>query len=123
MQPISEPEKLEKTPSQSLYSSARPITVTLRETTKRKLDELEQFDIIQKIQVNSPYEWCSNLHKIPKKNGDVRLTIDPRELNKVIRREFHPMSTIEAIATRVHGSKMISTLDANLGYFQLACTT
>ena len=30
------------------------------------------------------------------------------------------MSTIEDIATRVHGSKMFSTLDANMGYFQLA---
>ena len=98
----------------------RPIPVALREATKRKLDELEQLDIIQKIPVNAPYEWCSNLHVVPKKNGDVRLTIDPGELNKVIRREFHPMSTIEDIATRVHGSKMFSTLDANMGYFQLA---
>ena len=70
--------------------------------------------------MNAPYEWCSNLHVVPKKNRDVRLTIDPRELNKVIRREFHPMSTIEDIATRVHGSKMFSTLDANMVYFQLA---
>ena len=30
------------------------------------------------------------------------------------------MSTIEDIATRVHGSKMFSTLDTNMGYFQLA---
>ena len=66
------------------------------------------------------YEWCSNLHVVPKKNGDVRLIIDHRKLIKVIRREFHPMSTIEDIATRVNGSKMFSTLDASMGYFQLA---
>ena len=30
------------------------------------------------------------------------------------------MSTIENVATRVHGSKMFNTLDANMGYFQLA---
>ena len=70
--------------------------------------------------MNVPYEWCSNLHVVLKKNGDVRLTLDPRELNKVFRREFHPMSTIEDIATRVHESKMFSSLDANMGYFQLA---
>ena len=57
---------------------ARPIPVALREATKRKLDELEQLGIIQKMQVNATYEGCSNLHVLPKKNGDVRLTIDPR---------------------------------------------
>ena len=56
---------------------------------------------------------------VPKKNGDVRVTIDPRELNKVILREFHPMSTVDDIATRVNGSKLFTTLDANMGYFQL----
>ena len=30
------------------------------------------------------------------------------------------MSTIEDIATRIHGSKMFNTLDANMGYFQFA---
>ena len=30
------------------------------------------------------------------------------------------MSTIEDTANRVHGSKMFSTQDANMGYFQLA---
>ena len=29
------------------------------------------------------------------------------------------MSTIEYIATRVHGSNVLSTLDANMGYFQI----
>ena len=65
-------------------SSARSIPVSLCEATKRKLDELEQLDMIQNIPVNAPYEWCSNLHVAPKKNGDVCLTINPRELNKVI---------------------------------------
>ena len=49
-------------------SFARPIPVALREATKRKLGELEQLDRIQKIPVNAPYEWRSNLHIVPKKN-------------------------------------------------------
>ena len=69
--------------------------------------------------MNVPYGWCSNLYVVPNKIGDVRLTIDPRELKKVIRREYYPMSTIEDIATRVHGSKMFSTIDVNMGYFKL----
>ena len=97
------------------------IPVALREATNRKLDGLEHLRLIQKILFHAPYEWCSNLHVVPKKNGDVRLTIDPRKLNKVIRREFHPMSTIKDIATRVHGSKMFNNnnniyLKSNIQY-------
>ena len=58
-------------------------------------------DIIEKVPTGTPYEWCSNMHIVPKKNGDVRVTIDPGELNKVILREFHPMSTVDHIATIV----------------------
>ena len=67
-------------------SSARPIPGVLREATNSKLDELQQFDTIQKIPVNGSYEQGSNLHVVPKKNGDVRLTIGLRVLSNVIRR-------------------------------------
>ena len=38
------------------------------------------------IPVNGPYEWFSNLLAVPKESGDVRVTIDLIELNKVNRR-------------------------------------
>ena len=99
--------------------TSRPISVALRAATLKKLEELEKMDIIEKVPIGTPYEWCSNMHIVPKRNGDVRVTIDPGELNKVILREFHPMSTVDDIATRVNGSKLFTTLDANMGYFQL----
>ena len=56
---------------------------------------------------------------IPTKKN-VRITIDPKELNDALQREFYPMKSIEEITTRTNGSKYFTTLDANMGYFQIA---
>ena len=49
----------------------------------------------------------------------VRICIDPSNLNKAIKREHFPMNSIDDIVTRLHGSKYFSTLDANMGFFQI----
>ena len=48
-----------------------------------------------------------------------RICIDPSNLNKAIKREHFPMNSIDDIVTRLHGSKYFSTLDANMGFFQI----
>ena len=59
---------------------------------------------------------------VQKKNGKVKICINPPDLNNVVKREHFPMSTIEDIATRLNGSRVFYTLDANSGYFQLRLT-
>ena len=70
--------------------------------------------------------WVSALHVVNKKSlgpqRDVRITIDPQDLNRALLREYHPMSTIEEITTRTDGSKCFTVLDANMGYFQIELT-
>lgn len=98
----------------------RPIPAALRESAKKKLDELESYDIIEKVPVGVPTPWCSSLHIVTKKNGtDIRITIDPKDLNKALLREYHPMSTLEDVTTRTSGSQYFTVLDANSGYFQI----
>ncbi len=57
---------------------------------------------------------------VRKKNTDrVRICIDPTDLNTAIKREQFPMNNFDDIVTRLAGSKVFSTLDANMGYFQM----
>ena len=56
---------------------------------------------------------------VRKKNNRVRICTDPSDLNRAILREHHPMSSTDDIATRLQGSKVLSTLDANSGYYQI----
>ena len=44
--------------------------------------------------VEQPTEWVSSMVAVVK-NGKVRICIDPSDLNKVIKREHHPMRTVE----------------------------
>ena len=97
----------------------KPIPVALRDTVLAKLQDLEQQDIIEKTPVGTPTPWCSALHIEPKKDNTVRLTIDPRDLNKALLREYHPTNTVEEVAQRCKSTKYLTVLDANQGYFQL----
>ena len=101
----------------------RPIPAALREPARAKLIQLESMGIIEKVPVGEPTAWCSAMHVVNKKSSgpgkDVRITIDPKDLNDVLLREYHPMCTIEEVTTRTDGSKFFTVLDANMGYFQI----
>ncbi|XP_060069286.1 uncharacterized protein K02A2.6-like [Ylistrum balloti] len=95
----------------------RPVPVILREQVKAELDNLQKCGIISPVE--HPTEWVNSMVCVRKKNGRVRICIDPGDLNKAILREHYPMNSIDDIVTRVHGSKYFSTLDANMGYYQI----
>ena len=54
-----------------------------------------------------------------KKNGDVRICLDPRDLNKALKRPHHPMRTADDVASRLGNAKVFSTLDAKAGFWQI----
>lgn len=54
-----------------------------------------------------------------KSNGKLRICLDPRDLNKAIKREYYQLPAIEEITTRLAGAKIFSELDANSGYWQI----
>ena len=56
---------------------------------------------------------------VPKKDGKLRICLDPRDLNKAIRREHYPLPTIEDVATRLHGAKVFTVLDVSKGFWHV----
>ena len=48
-----------------------------------------------------------------------RLCLDPRDLNKALKRPHYPMVTIEEVATRLSGAQLFTSLDACSGFWQL----
>ena len=55
----------------------------------------------------------------PHSKNDVRICIDPRDLNKALKRPHYPMVTVEEVAKRLSGAKSFMSLDACSGYWQL----
>ena len=50
---------------------------------------------------------------------DVRICIDPRDLNKALKRPYYQMVTVEGVANRLSGTKSSTPLNACSGYWQL----
>jgi len=70
----------------------RRVPVAIREQLRSTLEELALQDII--APVTQPTPWISSLVVLPKKNGSLRLCLDPQDLNKAIQREHYPQSNM-----------------------------
>ena len=72
----------------------------------------------QIIKVEEPTEWVSSM-VVALKKDKVRICIDPKDLNKAIKREHHPMKTVEEVVSTISGAKLFSVLDAKSGFLQI----
>ena len=69
--------------------------------------------------VTTPTAWVSSMVVVPKKNGKLRICLDPKDLNQAIQREHYPLPTIEDVATRLHGAKVFTKLDVKSGFWHV----
>ena len=60
--------------------------------------------------------WVSNLVLVRTKNGELRLCIDFRNLNKVSMKDNYLLPKMDHILQKVVGAERISTMDGFLGY-------
>ena len=81
----------------------RRVPYSLLEKLKLKLQELEEKDVIQKVDIPTP--WVDGLVIVEKHDGSLRLSLDPRDLNKAIRREHHRIPTAEDSKSQVEWQK------------------
>ena len=94
----------------------RRVPVAMKHRLKSKLEELTKQGIITKVQEPTP--WISNIVKIMKP-GKVRVCIDPRDLNKAIKRPKYQMPTVEEILPTLAQAKIFTVLDAKDGFHQV----
>ena len=79
--------------------------------------DIKDTGVIKKV--DEPTEWVNSLVVGEKPNGDLRICLDPRDLNKAIKREYYQLPTFEEISSRLSGAKVFTKLDANQGYWQI----
>ncbi|XP_067047046.1 uncharacterized protein [Acropora muricata] len=93
----------------------RCVPVALRNQIKEKLYEMVASDV--STPVTEPTEWVSSMLVIVKPNK-LRICLDPRDLNKAIRREHYQLPTVEEVATRLSQAKKFTVVDAKDGFWQ-----
>jgi len=98
----------------------RRVPVALKSKVKDALQELVDNDII--TPVDQPTDWCSGMSVQSKANGDIRLCIDPRPLNKCLKRELYELPVLDDILPDLSGApfKIFSKLDLRSGYLHCA---
>ena len=96
---------------------ARPYRVPQSQEAalKQQIDALLEAKVISHS--TSPYS--SPIILIKKKDGTLRLVVDYRRLNKVVKTTSFPLPLIADTIDRLGNARYFSTLDLNSGFFQL----
>ena len=82
----------------SVIRPARRVPVARQEKVKQELEKMEQNGIIKKV--TQATEWVSSMVTAEKKNTDqLRICIDPRDLNQALLRPHYALKTVDEIFT------------------------
>ena len=90
---------------------------TLREPLKEELDTLIRQGIIAKV--DRPTDWVNSCVYVTKPNGKLRLCLDPKDLNKAIKRPHHYTPTLDDVLPMLNGAHFFTILDARSGYWNI----
>ena len=95
----------------------RGVPRSLKERLRQAIEANAKSGVL--VKVDEPTDWVHNLVVVEKKNGSLRLCLDPRNLNAVIKCEHYRISTIQEMASKFAGKSVFSTLDLKDGYWQV----
>jgi len=105
-----------KEEANSFRQKLRQINPMLLPIMEREVKKLLQSQIIVLLRYS---EWVANLVPVRKKNGEIRLCVDFRNLNRISQKDNYPLPKMEHILQRVTGASRMSMIDGFSGYNQV----
>ena len=96
-----------------IQQKLRKIHANLESQIKFELNKMLKAKIIFPVRHS---KWMSNTVLVRKKDGEIRICIDFKNLNKAYQKDNFPLPTMEQILQSVAGSKLMSFLD---GFFRI----
>uniref|UniRef100_A0A8C5QSN3 ribonuclease H n=1 Tax=Leptobrachium leishanense TaxID=445787 RepID=A0A8C5QSN3_9ANUR len=95
----------------------RRIPLAMKDKVVNELERMIELGIIAPVEEATP--WVSAMAAAVKKDGPVRICIDPVHLNKALLRPHHPLKTVEQVIADMPQAKVFSILDAKCGFWQI----
>ena len=95
----------------------RKVPIESKEAIDKELNYLIEEEII--MEQVEPTPWVSSVTFPRKPNGEVRVCLDPSNLNKAIIREHHKPMTVEEIAHELAGATVYTKADALKAFLQI----
>lgn len=115
--PIEVDLKLQKG-SQPVVLPPRKIPFALYPKVKEELEEMVRQKIIKRV--DYPTDWVSQMVIVQKpKSNKLRICLDPRPLNKVLKRSHFKLPTLDEMLSQTTGAKYFTKLDALKGFWLL----
>lgn len=98
-----------------VFQRMRRVPNSLKPTVKAKIDEMLAHGIIKES--SSPY--ASPIVIVPKKNGEIRICVDYRQLNAVTIKDRFPLPRVDDTIDTLFGARYFTSLDFFSGYHQV----
>lgn len=94
----------------------RNIPLSIMDSLKHTQD-LEKREVIKPV--NELTEWVNSLVATKKKNGSLRVCLDPCNLNEAVKRQHYSIPTPEDMGSKLAGKTIFTMLDEKDGYWQI----
>ena len=106
--------------------SVKPIAVPprtapfhLKARINEAISKMEADGVIEQHPPNEPAPWVSCAVVVPKPNGEIRITLDARNINKCIQTMNYPIPMQEDIRAQLSGANYFSKMDFTSAFWQL----
>ena len=95
----------------------RRIPIALRPKLKEELERLLSLGVLAPVEEPTP--WVSQIVVTLKKSGEIRICLDPHELNKVLLREHYTLPVLDEVLHELKESKIFTKVDLSSGYWHV----
>ena len=98
---------------------AHRVPVSLKEKYENKFRSMEKHGIISRLNCNTATEWLNSFVMVKKPKGDLRICLDPTDLNKYIVRPVCNLNTLDEVSFKLNNAKFFSVFNATKEFFHL----
>ena len=84
---------------------------------KEELARLRKIGVIKPV--DTPTDWVSSLVVVKKPNGKLRVCIDPKPLNKALKRSHYPLPVIDDLLPDLSKAKVFSVCNVKNGFWHV----
>lgn len=113
---VEEVVKIKLKSDKTFHVTPRRHSMPVQKELNKMVDELIQKEIIRE----SESEYTSRVVMTQKKNGEYRMCINYRPLNKIVERNYFPMPIIEDQLIKIKGRKYFTGLDLKNGFYHVS---
>ena len=85
---------------------------------KKELVQMESQGVISKV--TQPTEWVNSMVIVEKPNNKgIRICLDPKDLNRALKREHYRSKTLEGVTAKLTTAKYFSRFDCRSGFWMI----